>query len=79
MLFLLNKKACGTSKLLFTHKDQSGHLNYKLSYNERTLVSRAALCIFRRKPPSIFNSSICQKISWNLKTRSSIIPRKARK
>ena len=37
VLFLLNKKALGTSKLCFTHKDQSVRLNFELSYNERTL------------------------------------------
>ena len=37
VLFLLNKKARGTTKLCFTHKDQSGRLNFELSYNERTL------------------------------------------
>ena len=30
--FLLNKKARGCSKLCFTHKDQSGHLNFELSF-----------------------------------------------
>ena len=36
---LSDKKDRGTSKLCFTHKDQSVRLNFELSYNERrTLV-----------------------------------------
>ena len=31
------KKDRGNSKICFTHKDQSGLLNFELSYNERTL------------------------------------------
>ena len=35
---LSHKKYCGTSKLCFTHKDQSVRSNFELSYNERTLI-----------------------------------------
>ena len=37
---LSHKKDCRTSKLCFTHKDQSGRLNFELSYNERSLVAK---------------------------------------
>ena len=37
------KKDRGTSKLCFTHKDQSVRLNFELSYNERTLELNAKL------------------------------------
>ena len=40
---LNHKKGRGTSKLCFTHKDQSGCLNFELSYNERTLISKLSL------------------------------------
>ena len=55
MLFLLtNKKARGTSKLCFTHKDQSDRLNFELSYNERTLVR----FLFFPKLFNVFNPTI---------------------
>ena len=36
---LSHKKNGGTSKLCFTHKDQSVRSNFELSYNERTLIN----------------------------------------
>ena len=41
MLFLLNNKARGISKLCFHHKDQFVSLNFELRYNERTLAEHS--------------------------------------
>ena len=34
----MNYRITSNFKIVFTHKDQSGRLNFELSYNERTLI-----------------------------------------
>ena len=58
VLFLLNKKVRGISKLCFHHIDQSVSLNFELRYNERTLAlfltaEFAKFRIFEIKPISV--------------------------